>query len=127
MEYPQYGQPSQPTNQMAIISLISAIVAWVGGFLGGCVLSVIGLGFCVFPIFVIGNIVATVTGHMAQKQIADSGGVQGGHGLAITGLVLGWIGNGLTILSIVAICVIVVLALLSPGVGNVFSNIIENI
>ena len=127
MNYPQYAAPPARTNSLAMTSLISAVIAWVIGGLGSCVLSVVGLSICTIPIFIIGSIVATVTGHMAQKQIAASGGAEGGSGMATTGLVLGWIGNGISILLIMATCVIVILILLGASTGNVFSNIIQNI
>jgi hypothetical protein len=82
--------------------LVSALIAWGIGGLGSCMLSVIGLSICTIPIFIIG-------------------------GMATTGLVLGWIGNGLNVLLIMATCVILVLILLSPSIGNVFSNIVRDI
>ena len=127
MNTPQYAALPGRTNSLAITSLVSALIAWVIGGLGSCMLSVIGLGICTIPIFIIGSIVATVTGHMARKQIAASGGAEGGGGMATTGLVLGWIGNGLNVLLIMATCVILVLILLSPSMGNVFSNIVRDI
>lgn len=62
----------QRTNTMALVSLISGIVSWVA-----------------MP-FVAG-IVAIVCGHMARKQIRASYGAEGGDGLAVTGLILGYI------------------------------------
>ncbi len=40
----------------------------------------------------IGSILAVVFGHVALKQIGESNGSQGGRGMAIAGLVLGYIG-----------------------------------
>jgi hypothetical protein len=40
----------------------------------------------------IGSILAVIFGHVSLKQIAQSGGTQGGRGMAIAGLVLGYIG-----------------------------------
>lgn len=48
------------------------------------VLGIVGLG--------IGHIAAVVLGYRARRQIAASQGVQGGSGLALAGVVLGWIG-----------------------------------
>jgi hypothetical protein len=42
----------------------------------------------------IGSILALAFGYAARKQIAVSGGRQGGDGLAIAGIVLGWVGVG---------------------------------
>jgi hypothetical protein len=41
------------------------------------------------------GIVAIVLGHIALEQIEDSGGVRGGRGMAIAGIVLGWVGVGI--------------------------------
>ena len=49
----------------------------------------------------IGSILALVFGYRAKRQIRDSGGAQGGAGMATAGIVLGWIGVGLLALFIV--------------------------
>ncbi len=67
----QYS-PSSPTNTMAVVSLISGIVSW-------------------FALPLLGAIVAIITGHMARGQIKQSHGLEGGDGLAIVGLVLGYL------------------------------------
>jgi len=46
----------------------------------------------------IGSILALVFGYQAQSEIEESGGAQGGKGMAVAGIVLGWIGVGLIIL-----------------------------
>ena len=76
-----YPSPSMapPSSTMAIISLVAGI-----------------LGLTLFP--VIGSIVAVILGHMAKGEIARSSGTMGGDGLATFGLVLGYIGIGLTVL-----------------------------
>ncbi|MGH2808212.1 MAG: DUF4190 domain-containing protein, partial [Actinomycetota bacterium] len=66
--YPAYQPP--PTNGMAIAALISGIL-WF---------------------FWIGSIVALVMGYVAKQQIDASNGTQAGRGLAIAGIVLGWVG-----------------------------------
>jgi hypothetical protein len=68
--YPQlYYQPVQTTNGLAVGSLVASLFwfAWVGSFL------------------------AVIFGHVALSQIKQSGGRQTGSGLAIAGLVLGYI------------------------------------
>jgi hypothetical protein len=86
------NQPSQgPTgpstatdvNGFAIASLVLGIV-WVMG---------------------IGSILALVFGYVAKGQIDASGGAQGGRGLAIAGIVLGWVGVGLVLAAIVLMAV----------------------
>jgi hypothetical protein len=77
-ELPPEGTTYQtPNSSMAIISLIAGI-----------------LGFTFFPLM--GSIVAVITGYMARKEIQESAGTIGGEGLATAGLVMGWIGIGLT-------------------------------
>jgi len=82
---PAYIQPAR-TSTLAIVSLIAGIV-----------------GLFVLPM--IGSIVAVVTGHMAKREIRDSGGQVSGDGLATAGLILGYIGVGLTVLGICALVI----------------------
>lgn len=78
-----YGYaPSAPNNTMALVSLIAGIG-----------------GLTVLP--VIASIVAVITGHIAKKQIAETG--ENGSGLATGGLVTGYIGIGLGVLGIIAL------------------------
>ena len=59
-----------PTNSLAVVSLVAGILSWL---------------LC--PI--VAAIVAVVTGHLARSQIRTSG--ESGGGLAIAGLVLGYV------------------------------------
>lgn len=61
-----------PTSALAIVSLIFGILAWV-----------------MLP--VLGPIVAVITGHMARAEIRRGPGRIEGDGLAIGGLVLGYL------------------------------------
>lgn len=79
---PPYGQPGyqvQSTNGMAIASMVLGIL-WL---------------------YWIGSVLALVFGYIARKQIDASGGAQGGRGMAIAGIVLGWIGVGFLVLAVV--------------------------
>lgn len=49
----------------------------------------------------IGSILALVFGYVAKGQIDRSGGALGGRGMAIAGIVLGWIGVGILLLLLV--------------------------
>jgi hypothetical protein len=69
---PVYGQPvyvSPPTNGMAIAALVCAVL---------------GLG----PI-------AAILGHVARRQIRESG--EQGDGMALAGIIVGWITTGLAV------------------------------
>ena len=59
-----------PTNTMAIVSMISSIIGW----------------------FAFGSlcIVGVILGHISLKQLKTSG--EGGRGMALTGLIMGYIG-----------------------------------
>ncbi len=51
----------------------------------------------------IGSILALIFGYVAKRQIDESGGMQGGRGMAVAGIVLGWVGIGLLAIVIVAV------------------------
>jgi hypothetical protein len=73
--YPAY-QPGPTTNGLAVASLVASFfwVLWFGSFL------------------------AIVFGHIALSQIKQSGGRQTGYGVAMAGLVLGYIEVGFLLL-----------------------------
>ncbi|WP_374013755.1 DUF4190 domain-containing protein [Pseudoxanthomonas koreensis] len=64
--------PIRQTSSLAITSLVAGILGW-----------------SLVPF--LGTVVAIVTGHMARKEIRNSAGHLDGDGLAIGGLVLGWL------------------------------------
>ena len=72
------SEPATPqkTNPFAIASLVLGIVILAG----------------------IGSVLALIFGYVAKGQIEQSGGTQGGRGMAIAGIVLGWV--GVTIVSL---------------------------
>lgn len=82
-QQPQYGAPAPATgggtNGLAVASLILGILwlCWLGSLL------------------------AVIFGHVALGQIKKSGETQGGKGLAIAGLVLGYLGIATLVLSLV--------------------------
>ena len=71
--------PVQKTNGMAVTSLISGIL---------------GLTLCAG----IGSIAALIFGYIARGQIKRSQGMEGGSGMALAGIILGWIGTVLALL-----------------------------
>jgi len=105
--YPQSPpiNPAPSNSGLAIASLVTGILSWV-----------------LIPI--IGAIIAIITGHLAKREIRESNGQLSGDGMATAGLILGYIN---ILLVACPCCVIVVLALLGPAIGNVFSNIILEI
>lgn len=82
---PPHGSPppqqyvQQRTNGFAVASLVLGIL-WL---------------------FWVGSILALVFGYIAKSQVDGAGGAQGGRGLAIAGIVLGWVGVG-TLLLVIA-------------------------
>jgi Domain of unknown function (DUF4190) len=80
---------AQPTNTLAIVSLVFGIGSYV-----------------VLP--VIGAIVAVITGHMARGQIRQTG--EGGSGLALAGLILGYVHLALAVIGIVILVIVAVFA-----------------
>jgi hypothetical protein len=79
---PQYGLPYPPprgTNGLAVTSLILGIL-WI---------------------YWVGSILALIFGYVARNQIRRSG--QEGNGLAIAGIVLGWIGVAALIIFIIVL------------------------
>jgi hypothetical protein len=56
-------------------------------------------------IYWIGSILALIFGYIAKNQIDESRGAQSGRGMAIAGIVLGWIGVGTLILVIILVIV----------------------
>jgi hypothetical protein len=78
---PAYGQalPAPQTSSFAIASLVCSLASW-------------------FVIPFIGAIAAVVLGHIARHEIRHSYGQKSGSGLAIAGLVIGYIQIALTLL-----------------------------
>jgi hypothetical protein len=66
---------------MAIASLVMGIVGWT-----------------LLPL--LGSILALVFGYAARKEIRQRPGELSGDGLAVTGLVLGWLMVGLSVLAL---------------------------
>jgi hypothetical protein len=75
---------AQRTNGMAIASMVLGIV-WV---------------------YWIGSILALVFGYIALGQIDRSGGKEAGRGMAIAGIVLGWIGVAMLVVTIIVAAVV---------------------
>ncbi|HMF43470.1 MAG TPA: DUF4190 domain-containing protein [Polyangia bacterium] len=78
---PPVAAPAAPrsTNGLAIASMVLGIV-WI---------------------WWVGSILALVFGYVSKSQINASGGAQGGKGMAIAGIVLGWVGIGTLCIGII--------------------------
>jgi hypothetical protein len=83
-----YAVEPVKTSSEAIISLISAVLGWLGFF---------GLG----------GIIAVIFGHIAKNQIRKSGGRLGGDGLATAGLILGYVNIAITLIGFCLIALLV--------------------
>lgn len=69
-----------PTSTLAILSLVFSI-----------------LGVVALPL--IGSLAGIVLGHMARREIRDSYGTKTGDGMAVAGLVIGYLAMGLILLA----------------------------
>jgi hypothetical protein len=68
-------------------------------------LAVASLVLGILWVFWIGSILALIFGYVARKQIMERN--QGGAGLAIAGIVLGWVGIGLLAFYIIAFIAVI--------------------
>jgi hypothetical protein len=91
--YPAYGQQpaaagyyAPPTNTLAIIALVLGFVVPLGGI---------------------------ICGHIALGQIKRTG--EGGRGLALAGLILGYVFTALLVLYIIGVIVFVLIAIPTAG------------
>ncbi len=85
--------PQQRTNGTAVGSLVCGIAGFIGFWL-------------------LGSIPAVVLGHMSRRQIRQTG--EQGAGMAMAGLVLGYIGIGLAAL----LAIIIVIVVAGAGTGG---------
>src|SRR5262249_8192149 len=86
--YPMYAYPvAQPrTNPAAITALILSIVAFPFLLCYGIVGALLGVA-------------GAIVGHVARNQIRDRG--EGGGGMALAGIICGWIAFGLGVAGLV--------------------------
>ena len=100
IDLPGGGPPVPPappkTNGLAIASLV--------------------FGIAQMMLWPLPSIPAVVLGHVARHQIRRTG--EQGAGLALAGLVLGWVGVGFAVLAAIAALVVVAATSSSTGVGG---------
>jgi hypothetical protein len=87
---------TKPNNPLAIASLVCGIICW-------------------FAVPVVGAIGAVVTGHMARAQIRQKGDAEGGDGMAVAGLILGYSHLAVSCLVIGGI-VLMVMGIIGAGI-----------
>ncbi|GAB2946707.1 hypothetical protein GCM10027280_39370 [Micromonospora polyrhachis] len=89
--YPGYGYPmiaaAPPTNGMSIAALVVSIV----GILGLCGY---GLGGYI-------GIIGAILGHVSRRQIREKG--ESGDGMALAGIIVGWIATAIALIATLAI------------------------
>jgi hypothetical protein len=93
------------TNTLAVVSLVSALVAPVAHFtgIGGLTLTIVSI----------------VTGHMARKQIRSTG--ERGDGFALAGLIISYVHLALTALFLIfffGLIVAAIAAILAAATGH---------
>ena len=93
---PQQWQPARSTNGLAIASLITGIAEFV-----------------IWPLGFFSAIAAIITGHLARRQIKQTG--QQGDGLALAGLIMGYIG---VVLFPLIVAGMVIIFLVAVPAGN---------
>jgi hypothetical protein len=86
-----YGYPTARTNPLAIVSFVASLAA--------------------FFLWFVGSLTAIITGHIALSQIKKSG--EGGRGLALAGLIIGYVGIGMTALIVILYILIFAVAISS--------------
>ena len=74
-------------STMAIVSLIAGIV-----------------GLTLLPL--IGSVTALITGYMARKEIRESAGALSGDGMALAGVIMGWIGVAFAVFGLCMACLL---------------------
>jgi hypothetical protein len=92
-----------PNNTLAVVSLVAAILSFVGN-----IVPLVGW----FTL----ALIAIVTGHMARRQIRQTG--EGGMGLATAGLVIGYI--HLALIGVVLVLVVFFFGLVMAILTGIF-------
>lgn len=97
---PVYYPPARPTSTMAIVSLVLGIIA-VSAM--GCY-GVPGLLF---------GIPAVITGRLGRAEVQRRQGELQGDGMALAGLIMGWIATAIGALAVLAIGALILIIALS--------------
>ena len=100
VQYGAAGYPTRQNNSLALISMICGIAGLVLMFF---------CGFGFLP-----AVAAVIMGFVGRSQINQSGGMQGGSGMALTGIITGGVA--------VALSVIIFIVFLIGGVFSAITN-----
>ena len=101
MSEPWQGQPPPPPTPPA--GPMAGQPVYVQSKTNGFSVAALVLG--ILWIYWIGSILALVFGYVAKSQIDKSGGRETGRGMAIAGIVLGWVGVGILLLILLLVLV----------------------
>lgn len=103
---PRPGATPLPTSTLSLASLMMGIIGW-------------------FLLPVVGGIIAVITGHLAKKEIRQSGGLLGGDGLATAGLVLGY--SNIVTLGMCSCLALLLFPALLAGIWSFVSQILSTV
>jgi len=87
--------PPTQNNTMALLGMIAGIIADVALLFSACTLGVTLVFAIIF------GIAALIFGFIGRKQIKESGGKEGGDGMALAALITGGIGVGLGLIGLI--------------------------
>jgi len=87
-----YGAPTRRTNVLSVVALVSS----VGGFV-----------LAWTWVLAVGVVVGVITGHIALGQIKRTG--EAGRGMALAGVIVGWVGIGFGILGLLLFALFIAL------------------
>jgi hypothetical protein len=93
--YPQYAYlPPPKTNGLAVAAMVVSIISAVG--------------LCFYGFGGLLGLVGALLGHVSRKQIRERG--EGGDGMALAGVIVGWVALGLGVLIVGGLILFVWLA-----------------
>ena len=104
---PGYGYPYQPaprTNGMSVASMVVSIVS--------------AAGLCCYGFGGLLGIVGAILGHVARRQVKQRN--ESGEGMALAGIIVGWIAFGLGLVVATVMVVLFVLSLNDPAFQSEF-------
>ncbi|MDE2149868.1 MAG: DUF4190 domain-containing protein [Gammaproteobacteria bacterium] len=95
---------SRRTSVAAVLSMVFGILTW-------------------FALPLVGAVIAVICGHVARAEIRNSGGSIDGDGLAVAGLVLGWLNLGFALLIVLLVFGVIGVTIGSVGLGGLLHHL----